>query len=511
MPWEETDEFIRSGHRSPSEFQDGSFRTIWISESEGIKAIIGKPKGKTTTEVQSYLFLKEKGWTMEKAKNWFREHYKAEAESGVELTFMAAIHSIASQGDHLATFYVMNTSLNRNRWKVTDEALEAALPSLLGKILGCIPGYRVNHVHKPLDVGKWVKVEKPDGYALATAEITDPVAWSKLTSGEWGPVSVVISAYRVVCSKCGEDITAKPCEHIASGEAFEIVESFKFDRVDFVGTPAYPQAGIVTLDELKEAQAARARMASYSAFAKAPEDTPWDFNEADYDLEQLKRASAYVEPPGDKKGDCHLAHHKPDGILVWHGVSAAGAALQGSRGGYQGPGKDQAKEHLTPHYHAFEKEAPWEQKTSQSTNGRASGSPGENPNPEEERKKGMESKIAELESKVNSLTTENTSLKASLKSIRDEQHDELVAAAVDARVKAGLMKAENADKLKPLDDETLRLLKADAEAIVKKLQAAPKKNPKTSYDDQTPEEDNSLKAAIDESRTRLFGKKEANK
>ena len=74
MPWEETDEFIRSGHGKPEEFEPNSLRTIWISEEEGIKAVVGKPKGKTTTEVLSYLFMKDKKWTVEKAKAWFREH-----------------------------------------------------------------------------------------------------------------------------------------------------------------------------------------------------------------------------------------------------------------------------------------------------------------------------------------------------------------------------------------------------------------------------------------------------
>lgn len=60
--------FIRSGHRDADEFEEDSLRTIWISEEEGIKAVIGKPKGKDTTEVVSYLFLKEKCWNLEKRK-----------------------------------------------------------------------------------------------------------------------------------------------------------------------------------------------------------------------------------------------------------------------------------------------------------------------------------------------------------------------------------------------------------------------------------------------------------
>lgn len=211
-------------------------------------------------------FLVNEGTEQEQAvaicMDKWKDSKKAGVDDGIKLTFMAAVHSINSDADRLATFYIMNISINRNGWKVTSEALETALPSLLGKALGCIPGYRVNHVHKPLKVGKWVKVDGHDSYALATAEITDDVAWEKLLSGEWGPVSVVISAYLVTCSKCKEDITSKPCEHIKDKTGHEIVESFTFTRVDFVGTPAYPQAAIITLDELTGALNARNRMAS---------------------------------------------------------------------------------------------------------------------------------------------------------------------------------------------------------------------------------------------------------
>jgi hypothetical protein len=86
MPWEETDQFIRSGHRSPDDFEKDSFRTITISAEEGIKAVIGKPKGKDTTEVQSYLFAKDKDWTVDKAKAWFEKH-KSEALHSHSLFF----------------------------------------------------------------------------------------------------------------------------------------------------------------------------------------------------------------------------------------------------------------------------------------------------------------------------------------------------------------------------------------------------------------------------------------
>jgi len=78
LPWETTDQYIRSGHRSPEEFQLDSLRTITISEDEGIKAVVGKPKGKDTMEIQSYLFDVSKDWTIDKAKVWFEKRSKSE-------------------------------------------------------------------------------------------------------------------------------------------------------------------------------------------------------------------------------------------------------------------------------------------------------------------------------------------------------------------------------------------------------------------------------------------------
>jgi hypothetical protein len=56
MPWENTEEYIRSGHKSPDEFQNNTLKIIVLSAEEGIKAVVGKPKGQDTTEVQKLSF-----------------------------------------------------------------------------------------------------------------------------------------------------------------------------------------------------------------------------------------------------------------------------------------------------------------------------------------------------------------------------------------------------------------------------------------------------------------------
>lgn len=73
---EETEDFIHIRVRDPGDFQDGSFRTIDIDKGKGIKAVIGRLKGETSTTVQKYIFDKSKGWTMASAQAWVKEHEK---------------------------------------------------------------------------------------------------------------------------------------------------------------------------------------------------------------------------------------------------------------------------------------------------------------------------------------------------------------------------------------------------------------------------------------------------
>lgn len=88
---EETEDYIHIPVRDSDVFAQESFRTVVISEERGIKAVIGKlksdPEGSTHT--QKYLFDKSKGWTIEKAQAWIREHKEAtdqeEGGRGIEV------------------------------------------------------------------------------------------------------------------------------------------------------------------------------------------------------------------------------------------------------------------------------------------------------------------------------------------------------------------------------------------------------------------------------------------
>lgn len=449
---------------------------------------------------------------------------------GVELRFWASFHSVETgEEKRLATFYLLNTSLNRNNWRVTDKALKDALPGLLGKPLGCIPGYRVNHVHEPIRVGRWVRVEKPDGYALATAEITDPVAWEKLGSGEWGPVSVVIRAFKVTCSECGWDITGSPDKHVASGGSHEVIESFVFDRVDFVAEPAYPQAGLLTLDHLAWADGGAAAMYQASAVpfeetAEAPEDRPWDGDAAEARVRRwaggpdkdnmnwakYRRAFTWYDREDQENlGAYKLPHHDMiDGRLsvVWNGVTAAMQVLLGARGGVNIPtGERRAVyNHLARHIRQYDREPP-DYHASQSNMDGAQGPQGVDPKPEgKEKEKCMETQLQELRQELKTVKSENTRLMDELQRIEAERHQELVEAAVEARLKAGLARDRNneVERLKGLDDQALLLLAEDAERVAGRTARAATTGPKAKY---TADGRSALDSAVEDMRIELFG------
>lgn len=168
-------------------------------------------------------------------------------------TFLAAVTQL-SEKEHTATFYLMNTSPNRNDWAVTDKALEEALPTLLGKPIGLGKGYKLGHFQPEdsIDAGTFISYEKPGSYAIGTAKYHDLTVWNMLKCGEGTAISTVIEVYREHCSLCGEDLQPlqeywHDHECIKTGKAYSLVSSFKFIRFDHVDEPAYPQAGLLDM------------------------------------------------------------------------------------------------------------------------------------------------------------------------------------------------------------------------------------------------------------------------
>jgi hypothetical protein len=178
LPWEITDQYIRSGHRSPEEFEPNSLRTITLSEDEGIKAVIGKLKGKEKMDVQSYLFEISKGWTLEKAKAWFEKHKKSEAFLAIKVLEKIVDKPLRIRG------IALKAGMSRNLNIYTPEELEAFAQKLVSA-----PVY-VEHVAVPNAVGKIVKAEWDGVNLWYEAEIYDDEIAEKIRKGLIGHVSV---------------------------------------------------------------------------------------------------------------------------------------------------------------------------------------------------------------------------------------------------------------------------------------------------------------------------------
>jgi hypothetical protein len=185
LPWETTEQYIRSGHRSPEEFKLESLRTITISEDEGIKAIIGKPKGKDTMEVQSFLFDVSKGWTLDKAKAWFEKHHKKEVEREHFSTVLPfkILEKIVDKPLRIRGV-AMTAGMSRNFNIYTSEELH----SFANKLVSA-PVY-VEHVSVPNAIGEIVKTEWDGENLWYEAEIYDEETAEKIRKGLIRHVSV---------------------------------------------------------------------------------------------------------------------------------------------------------------------------------------------------------------------------------------------------------------------------------------------------------------------------------
>jgi len=186
IPWEETDQYIRSGHRSPEDFEQDSLRTITLSEEEGIKAIIGKPKGKDTTEVQSYLFDRSKTWNLDKAKEWFEQHregLKPVREHIQAILPFKVLEKIVDKPLRIRGIAI-TAGMSRNLNVYMPEELQ----NFANKLVSA-PIY-VEHVAVPNAIGKVVKTDWDGQNLWYEAEVYDDEVAEKIRKGVIQHVSV---------------------------------------------------------------------------------------------------------------------------------------------------------------------------------------------------------------------------------------------------------------------------------------------------------------------------------
>jgi hypothetical protein len=183
MPWENTEKYIRSGHRDAEEFQQDTLKTIMLDEKEGVKAVVGKPKGKRTMEVVSYLFEKDKGWTVEKAKEWFRQHHNTSKEHVYVVLPFTITEKIVEKPLRIRGL-ALTVGMSRNFNIYTPDELQ----TFAGKLAEA-PVY-LEHVTAANAVGKVTKTEWDGQDLWYEAEVYDDETASKIRKGLIRHVSV---------------------------------------------------------------------------------------------------------------------------------------------------------------------------------------------------------------------------------------------------------------------------------------------------------------------------------
>ncbi|MFB3887943.1 MAG: hypothetical protein ACE14S_00505 [Candidatus Bathyarchaeia archaeon] len=184
MPWEETEQLIRSGHRESGEFQEDTLKTITLSEEEGIKAVIGKPKGKHTMEIRSYLFEKNKGWTLEKAKEWFQKHHQPSSHERIYAVMPFEIREKILEKPLRVRGIALTAGMSRNFNVYTPEELQSFASKLVNA-----PMY-LEHVAAPSAVGKVTKTEWDGEHLWYEAEVLDEETAEKIRKGLIRHVSI---------------------------------------------------------------------------------------------------------------------------------------------------------------------------------------------------------------------------------------------------------------------------------------------------------------------------------
>jgi hypothetical protein len=177
LPWDQTEKYIRSGHRKPEDFDPETLKTITLSQEEGIKAITAKPWNSQSTEVVSYLFSKEKGWTIEKAQQWFNEHEKRAKES---FSWSGTIRNIPQTGNLIRgkALHPIRT-VHPQEWPQVREYLEEELQKSAHTLAGT--PLILDH-HKQID-GRVLGAEYEDGAIEYVAQLDDPAITKLIADG----------------------------------------------------------------------------------------------------------------------------------------------------------------------------------------------------------------------------------------------------------------------------------------------------------------------------------------
>jgi len=261
MP-EETDKYIRI----PVAECDIT-ATIDISKDEGIKALYcGKEK-----KVATYLFLKEKGWTMEKAKKWVKEHKEKDSidlaaynidnaedifdlTEGKEMnkerevrTFTLDDIEVRSEDDkskikgHAAVFDKLSEDLGGFREKIASGAFAKTIKK---SDIRALFNHDPNYVLGRNKAGTLTLEEDEKGLAIEIDPPDTSYAKDLMVSIERGDITQMSFAFKTI-----KDSWANQDKK----ESIRTLEEVDLFDVSPVTYPAYPQTDVKVRSFLEEA------------------------------------------------------------------------------------------------------------------------------------------------------------------------------------------------------------------------------------------------------------------
>ena len=149
IPIEETADFVHVRLLDPDQFGTCRITDLQARLPRGVRAKYCKYKGRDQWATQAYIFTKADGWAREKAVDWAEKH-KA---SLIPFSYFAAFKLEERDGKRYAQIYVIDSSVNRNKWQVTPKARAKALETLLDAPLlaRAHAGFNENQIQVPLD------------------------------------------------------------------------------------------------------------------------------------------------------------------------------------------------------------------------------------------------------------------------------------------------------------------------------------------------------------------------
>lgn len=250
MPWEETENEIRHRERDPDDFESDSFRRITLKKDKPrVFAIVGRLKGETTTTIQALRFPKEDGWTMEKAKAWYKDHYKKdmplETEEEPEVEYRNFRLEVKATDDATGEFTGVASVCG-----VEDLGGDLIEAGAFSKTVAENPIVKVLWQHDPSEVIGQGKLQELGAMLTIKGQLDmdDPQArkvYGKLKKGLISGLSIGFQALKVIW----EETKERYLRHITELKVWE---------VSIVTFPMLPQAQVTSIKRLAENRMAQA-------------------------------------------------------------------------------------------------------------------------------------------------------------------------------------------------------------------------------------------------------------